>query len=297
MGEAGMANELQRILGVEIPIILAPMGGVVGPELAAAVSNAGGLAIMPKWRGEPAEVREAIRDLRKRTPRPFGINLNLQYPQEERLAACIDEGVRIVSLFWGLSAPLVKRAHAAGMTVLQTIGSAEEARRAADMGVDIVVAQGWEAGGHVWGTVATLALVPAVVDAVGPVPVVAAGGIADGRGVAAVMALGSAGAWIGTRFIMANEAEGRQVNRDALIAASEAGTVMGKDANETWRDSAIRWVGSPSGRWDYDYWPEGTQLAGQSVGLVRRVQPAAEIVAEIWAEAKAVMKDLGQREV
>jgi nitronate monooxygenase len=179
-----MQTVLCKCLGIELPIIQAPMGGAVGPQLAAAVSNAGGLGMLVLWRADLATVRQQIQQTRTLTSKPFGVNLNLEFPPEERLAACLDEGVRIISFFWRDPAALMPRAKAAGATVLHTVGSAASARRAVDSGVDIIIAQGWEAGGHVRGTVATMPLIPAVVDAVSPVPVVAAGGIADGRGLA-----------------------------------------------------------------------------------------------------------------
>ena len=126
----------------------------------------------------------------------------------------------MVSTFWGDPGPHVDAIHAGGALHAHTVGSAEEARRAVDAGVDVIVAQGWEAGGRVWGEVATLALVPAVVDAVAPVPVFAAGGVADGRGLAAVLALGADAGWVGTRFLLAHEAsvhdEWRRRIQDAL---------------------------------------------------------------------------------
>src|SRR5690349_21344977 len=188
-----MRTALCDRVGIDLPIIQAPMGGAAGPALVAAVSNAGALGVLPVWRGDPESVRRLIRQTRALTSRPFGVNLNLAFPQEERLAVCLEEKVPVISLFWRDPPILVDRAKAAGAVVLHTVGSAEDARRAVDCGVDIVVAQGWEAGGHVRGTVATLPLIPAVVDAVAPVPVVAAGGIADGRGLAAVLSLGAAG--------------------------------------------------------------------------------------------------------
>jgi nitronate monooxygenase len=281
---------LTQRLGIDIPIILAPMGGAVGPELCAAVSNAGGLGIIPLWK-EDSAVTAQINAVRGLTSRPFGVNLNNNYNQDRQLGEAIDAGATILSFFWGLNAEHIKRAKTAGTLVLQIVGTAAEARRAVDAAVDIVVAQGWEAGGHVGGTVATLALVPAVADAVSPTPVVAAGGIADGRGLAAVMALGAEAAWIGTRFLLAEEATVEQSGRDRLIAATEADTVLGKDPNPTWRDSGIRWIGKGDAN---AYRPAGGQLAGQGVGLVERVQPAAEIVAEIWAEARAIMSGLSR---
>ena len=240
---------------------------------------------------EGTVLRDGIRQVAQLTKRPFGVNLNLQYPQEEWLEVSIDEGVGAVSLFWGLSESMIRRARDAGMLVIQTVGSAAEARQAIELGAEIIIAQGWEAGGHVWGKVGTLALVPAVVDAAGPIPVIAAGGIADGRGLAAALALGASGAWIGTRFLLAHEATLDPDRSDVIRNASEADTVMGKDANPSWLDSAIRWIG---GEAPESYRPAGSQLAGQGVGLVKRQQPAAEIVAEIWAEAKATMTNLSE---
>src|SRR5205823_13579762 len=128
---------------------------------------------------------------------PFGVNLILEWDQRERVEACLAAGARIVSFFWGDPGAYVETVHEAGGFVAHTVATAKEARRAVDQGVDVVVAQGVEAGGHVWGEVTTTVLVPDVVDAVDPVPVVAAGGIADGRGLAAALALGAAGAWMG----------------------------------------------------------------------------------------------------
>ncbi|TMJ80640.1 MAG: nitronate monooxygenase [Alphaproteobacteria bacterium] len=193
-------------MGIELPIVEAPIGGAVGPALAAAVCNAGGLGMLVLWRADADTMRRQIREMHTLTSRPFGVNLVLDFPQEERLAVCLEERVPIISFFWRDPSHLVPRAKEGGAIVMHTVGSAADARRAVDAGVDVIVAQGWEAGGHVRGSVATMPLVPAVVDAVSPAPVVAAGGIADGRGLAAALALGAAGAWIGTRFLASNEA-------------------------------------------------------------------------------------------
>ena len=189
-----------------MPVVLAPMGGAVNAELAAAVSNAGGLGMLPLTWSPVDEVSGVIEATRRLTDRPFGVNLGLVWDQRERLASALRAGVGVVSFFWGDAGALIGEAHEAGAIVFVTVGTAEEGRAAAAAGADVVVAQGWEAGGHVWGKVSTLALVPRVVDVVAPVPVVAAGGIADGRGLAAVLALGAAGAWVGTRFLAASEA-------------------------------------------------------------------------------------------
>ena len=155
------------------------------------------------------------------TDRPFGGNLILDVDQHRRLDEALEAGLRIVSLFWGDPAGYVEQVHDAKGIVLQTVSSAQEARQAADRGVDVVVAQGWEAGGHVRGLVATLPLVPAVVDAVAPVPVIAAGGIGDARGVAAVLALGAQAAWLGTRFLLAQEMPLHEEYRRRVIDADE----------------------------------------------------------------------------
>jgi NAD(P)H-dependent flavin oxidoreductase YrpB (nitropropane dioxygenase family) len=131
---------------------------------------------------------------------------------------CLREAVPVVSTFWGDPAPVSRRIRDAGALHMHTVGSVPEARHAADCGVDVIVAQGWEAGGHVRGTTTTMVLVPSVVDAVGPVPVMAAGGISDGRGVAAALVLGAQGAWLGTRFLAAAQAGAHPMYQDRLVA-------------------------------------------------------------------------------
>lgn len=314
-----MQGQLSDLLGIEQPIVLAPMGGVVGPRLAAAVSNAGGLGMLPlTWSDDPAGV---LRETQELTSRPFGGNLVLQWDQHEQLAALLDAGLRIVSFFWGDPSLYVGPVHEAGGIVMHTVGSAEEARRVVEAGVDIVVAQGFEAGGHVWGRVGTIALVPAVVDAVAPVPVIAAGGIGDARGVAAVLALGAQAAWIGTRFLLAEEAPIHELYRRRLIAANEADTecfadlfdggwpnaphrALRNSTVEAWEaagrppsgvrpgegeEIATRPNGTPIARYSVSAPSVGTEgdieglslWAGQGVALATSVKPAAEIVREL----------------
>ncbi len=327
-----MRNDLTRMLGIDMPIVQAPMGGAVGPRLAAAVCNAGGLGTLPLSAKDVDEVRHQVSTLKALTSRPFAVNLNASRPQEARLDACLEEGVLVISLFWGQSAELVARAKAGGALVMQTVGSAREAREAVDLGADIIVAQGWEAGGHVGGSVATMALVPAVVDAVGPAPVVAAGGIADGRGMAAALALGASGIWIGTRFLASDEAELHPEYTRLLLAADETGTGRYEDLFDIgWPDAPHRVLrNSTTAAWEaagrppngdrpgegqvvaispsrgevhrYQCLSPGPDLsgdvealsmwAGQGVAAVRRIMPAAEIVREIEDEARSVARRL-----
>src|SRR6202034_1500514 len=206
-----------ELLGIDQPIVLAAMVDV--PELAAAVSNAGALGMLTlTWSDDVGAV---VRKTAELTSRPFCGNLVLTDDRHRRLDQALDAGLRIVSFFMGDPSGYVQRVHDAGGIVMHTVGTAEEARRSVASGVDVIVAQGWEGGGHVWGTIASLPLVPAVVDAVAPVPVIAAGGIADARGVTAVLALGAQAAWLGTRFLLAEEMPIHAEYRRRLIAAAE----------------------------------------------------------------------------
>jgi len=327
-----MQTALCKRLGIELPIIQAPMGGAVGPPLAAAVSNAGGLGMLVPWRADVDTVRRQIREMRALTARPFGVNLVLEFPQEERLAVCLDERVPVISFFWRDPSSLVPLAKAGGAIVMHTVGSAADAKQAISCGVDLVIAQGWEAGGHVRGTVATMPLIPAVVDAVSPAPVVAAGGIADGRGLAAALALGASGAWIGTRFLASHEAAIHPRYRELLLQANENDTVYLENffdirwpnaSHRTLRNKTIEvWEAAgrpPTGKRPgegevigksrsigpivrYQSYTPGADAdgdidamalwAGQSVGLVSTVQSAGEIVRQIADEADAIIRRL-----
>jgi nitronate monooxygenase len=306
-----------ELLGIEHPIVQAPV--TADARLPAAVSNAGALGSVPLWWAEDAG--DLVRETAALTERPFSGNFVLTSDQHGRLDQALSAGLRIVSFLWGDPGDYVDRVHEAGGLVMHTVGSAEEARRAAGSGVDIVVAQGWEAGGHVWSGVATLPLVPAVVDAVAPVPVIAAGGIGDARGVAAVLALGAQAAWLGTRFLMAEETPIHDEYRRRLISADETEAewypnlyevgwpnsphrAIHNSTAERWEEAGRPAPGSrpgegeviahaPSGEAILRYSPApplvGTTgeieplslWAGQSVGLAKQTQPAAAIVAEL----------------
>ena len=314
-----MRTPVCELLGIEQPIVQAPMADV--PGLAAAVSNAGALGMLTlTW---SADVGASVRETAALTARPFGGNFVLTSDHHRHLDQALEAGLRIVSFMWGDPSGYVEAVHDAGGIVLHTVGSAEEARRAVASGVDVVVAQGWEAGGHVWGRVATLPLVPAVVDAVAPVPVIAAGGIGDARGVAAVLALGAQAAWLGTRFLLAEEMPIHQDYRRRLIAAAETDSQWYPDLYDVgWPDSPHRALRNSTARaWEDAGCPPDAQRpgagdviarfasgeaivryepappmtgttgeiealsmwAGQSVALARAPQSAAGIVAELTA--------------
>jgi len=305
-----------ELLGIEQPIVQAPMSAVA--ELAAAVSNAGALGMLALTWSTPAG--DVVRETAALTDRPFGGNLILNADQHRRVDEALEAGMRIVSLMWGDPAGYVEQVHDANGVVLHTVGSAEEARRAVASGVDVVVAQGWEAGGHVWSQVATLPLVPAVVDAVAPVPVIAAGGIGDARGVAAVFALGAQAAWLGTRFLLAQEMPIHEDYRRRVMDATETDAQWYPNLYEVgWPDAPHRVIrnstaeaweaagrpplgrrpgegviahfatGEPIARYETAAPMVGTTgevealslWAGQSVALAHGTQPAAEIVAEL----------------
>jgi nitronate monooxygenase/enoyl-[acyl-carrier protein] reductase II len=327
-----LRTPLCQRLGIEVPVIQAPMGAAATPELAAAVAGAGGLGMLAGSWSSAGTMRTMLRRTRELTDRPVGINLAVAFPVADQLHAALDEGVRVVSTFWGDPTPLRADIRAAGgVTHLHTVGTAAEARHAVDAGVDVVVAQGWEAGGHVWGQVATLALVPQVVDAVAPVPVVAAGGVADGRGLAAVLALGAQAAWVGTRLLAAAEADVHDHYRRRILDA------RGEDALHTlcfcdgWPDAPHRALRNATiDRWEQAGRPaaphrpgEGEVVAsdellgdlprylammplrsthgdvddmvlyaGQCAGLVHEIRPAADIVGDMVADASAVLARL-----
>jgi NAD(P)H-dependent flavin oxidoreductase YrpB (nitropropane dioxygenase family) len=191
-------------------------------------------------RNPPEVLRGEIRRIRELTDRPFGVNMLLPAKVDDHVAVCLEEKVPLLSLFWGDPAPFVEPAHRAGVKVVHQVGSVAEAQAAADAGVDIIIAQGVEAGGHVRGNVSTIALVPRIVDAVAPVPVVAAGGITDARGLVAVLALGAQAAAFGTRFLASTEALTHPEYQRKIIDASEEDTVRTTLFGHTWPNAPHR---------------------------------------------------------
>src|SRR3954465_2212674 len=326
-----MKPALPDLLGIDAPIVLAPMGGAVTPEFAAAVSNAGGVGMLPLSWNSPEEVSDTVTEMKALTKAPFGINLIREWDQRERLTSALQAGAPVISLFWGDPEELVREAHDGGALVFVTVPSTEEAKRAAAAGADVIVAQGWEAGGHVAGTVTTMALVPRVVDAVAPVPVVAAGGVADARGLVAALALGAEGVSLGTRFLATPEANAHPVYKRKVLEATEEQTVHTRLFGGGWPGAPVRALGTafveqwlsqegrgqeqrpdepvigqtrlggqavpvqrfsslpPSGEATGDI-ESMDLLAGQGVGLVHEIKPAAEVVRELVEGARRIIE-------
>jgi NAD(P)H-dependent flavin oxidoreductase YrpB (nitropropane dioxygenase family) len=327
-----LGTPLCDTLGIDLPIWNAGMGGgAAGADLAAAVSGAGGFGVLGTA-GLPAPVvREEIRRVRALTDRPFGVNVVIPLLDEEHVDTALEEDVAALVLFWGDATPFVERAHAAGTMVIVQVGSAEEARAAADAGVDAVMIQGVEAGGHVRGRTGLSVALPATVQAVAPLPVIAAGGVADGRGLVAALDLGAQAVSMGTRFLCSEESRVWGPYKERIAAARAEDTVLTGLFDIGWPDAPHRvlrnraideWerAGSPGpggrpGEGDIvARFPLAGQMvelpryhlsmpledldgdmeemclhAGESCALIGDVRPAAEIVAELAAEAEGVL--------
>lgn len=314
-------TKFTELLGVEHPVVLGGMASGTNLDLVAAVSAAGGLGVLGATGYSPEQIRAHAEELRRRTTEPFGMNLLLfligQRVPEAAVDAILGSGVRVFSTAWGDPAPYVERAHRAGALVMHMVATAEEARRAVDAGVDSVVAQGTEGGGHV-GYVSTMALVPAVLDVAQGRPVLAAGGIADGRGLAAALAMGADGVLMGTRFLATREAPIPDSYKQAIVDASGSDTVFTQIPDlapevrwpgamsrvirnrfvEEWlgREEELRQRGAEVGkeaeaaRANGDR--EGMKLfAGQSSGLVHGVESAADVVRAVSAEAERLLRE------
>jgi nitronate monooxygenase len=310
------------LFGIEAPILNAPMGGgPAGGELAAAVSAAGGLGLIGGMsQGGPDWLREQIRVVRERTDRPFGVGFISHWlPQMAALyEVALAERVPVVAHSFVDPAPYVAAARDAGAKVIAQVQTVELARAAAAAGVDAIVAQGTEGGGHT-GTISTLPLVPQVVDAVAPIPVIAAGGIGDGRGLAAALMLGAEGVWLGTAFLTARECGFSSNKKRRVLATGAADTVRTSvfDIADMmpWPDGIAgrvarngfteRWHGHEEelrGRteaahqelaeaWTADDANVSAVWAGEIAGMVNAERSAAEIVRGIVAEAERTLRE------
>ncbi len=303
----------------------APIGPAATPALAAAVSEAGGLGSLgASWTG-PAVLRAQIGEIRRATERPVCVNLVLAFEQDERLEIAVAEGVEVISFSWGIRSDLVARAHAGGCLVVAQAGTPAEADAAVEAGCDAVMAQGVEAGGHVQGEIGLLALVGELSRLL-PVPVIAAGGIADARGALAAVSAGAVGVAMGTRFLATPEADVHPDWAARLLEASAADTVLTGLFDGGWPDAPHRVLRNTTyRRWDEAGRPpagsrpgegevvarrDGVDIeryaadeprrtttgdleamclyAGQGVGLVTAVEPAAELVSRMAAGLAAV---------
>src|SRR5207248_2494413 len=243
----GLRTPLCRDLGIEYPIFCAGMGTAAGPDLAAAVSNAGGFGVIGASAFLPDAIPGLIAQVRDRTTHPFGANFIIDERDasdkdraitRQQVSAAISERVAAIVLFWGDPAPYVEEAHRHGVRIIIQVGSTDEAKAAAAAGVDAVIAQGVEAGGHVKGTTSIWELVPATVEAIDPVPVLASGGIGDGAGIARALRLGAQAVSLGTRFVASDEAWVRPEYKRRIVSATAEDTVLG-ELYDLW------WTGAP----------------------------------------------------
>jgi NAD(P)H-dependent flavin oxidoreductase YrpB (nitropropane dioxygenase family) len=236
-----LKTPLCKLLGVDYPIFSVGMGGnISGPELTAAVSNAGGCGVLGSGSLPVAAMREQIRTLRALTTRPFGVNIILPIMAEGQIEAAIEERVPFIVLFWGDPGPYIADAHRAGVKIFLQVGSVEEGLEAAAKGVDAIIAQGIEAGGHVKSKTSLSTIVPALADKLRPLPVIAAGGIANGRGIAAALSLGAQGVSLGTRFLATTEARVLPAYKDMLVSARAEDAVYTRLFDVGWEDAEHR---------------------------------------------------------
>ena len=297
-----------ELLGIEKPIFQGGMAWIADAPLAAAVSNAGGLGLISSINFGTEAVRQEIRKARELTDKPFGVNIMLAAPNAAEIAELvIEEGIRIVTTGAGSPAPYIEKWKAAGIRVIPVVASVAYARKMQELGATAVIAEGAESGGHV-GDIHTMALVPQIIDSV-DIPVLAAGGIFDGRGAAAMFMMGACGVQVGTRFLVADECRVHAVYKERLIKASDIGTmVTGKSLGDAVRslktpfakkfakleadpavsDDELRAFGTGSMRkavFDGDL-AGGSFLAGEVAGLIRRTESAADIVNDIIGGAE-----------
>ena len=308
------------LLGVEHPIISAPMANAAGAELAAAVSEAGGFGMIGGSTGnDPGWLRDQIRLVRECTDRPFGVGFISSRPGQESLyQVALEEQVAAICHSFADPTPYVPAAHEAGVKVVAQVQKVSHARMAALAGVDIIVAQGSEAGGHT-GYNGTLPMVPSVIDVAGDIPVVAAGGIADGRGLAAVLMLGAEGAVIGSRFVASVESVKADWEKEAIVAASADDTILTKVYDLTsgsafprdvgdrvlhnaftteWHGREDEVIANPSELRDQIAAAVNARdlgaapiRVGSVAGLISKVDPAGEIMRRIVEEAESILRN------
>jgi NAD(P)H-dependent flavin oxidoreductase YrpB (nitropropane dioxygenase family) len=314
-------SAFSEMLGIEHPIALAGMSGVTSPELVAAVSNAGGLGILGASDIEATAILEQVGTVREQTKRPFGINLLLHGVDDEQMRAVLEARPSVLSTAWPRDdqnlAAIFDSAHERGIKVLHMVPTAADAAKAVAAGADVIIAQGTDGGGHI-GLVGTAVIVPMVAREVAPIPVLAAGGIADGRGLAAMLALGAAGVLIGTRFLATTESPLHDAFKRLIVESDGTDTIVTDLADvmlgvdwpgaveriarnrvvERWlgrtnelrrrRDETLSVMRQARRAGDTD---EAIVYYGQSAALIDEVKPAGHVVAEMIREAESIMRE------
>ena len=318
-----LTTRATALFGVDHPVVLGGMGTGTSPELVTAVSNAGGLGIQGCAGRSPDEIAKLAAAIRQTCARPFGLNLLLFLAGEDAVDAVLKARPPVVSTAWPWPETdlrtLFARAHDTGARVVHMVSSVHEAHRAAEAGADAIVAQGTEGGGHVW-LIGTMVLVPQVVRAVAPIPVLAAGGIADGAGLAAALMLGAEGVLLGTRFLATPEAPLPAADKEAICQSDGHDTLLTEipdiAAAQVWpgayaralrtrfierfigREDEVRRrrsevvAGLRQARAEGDV-ENGSLLIGQDAGLIDSVEPAAAVVTRIVAEAESLLATRG----
>ncbi len=308
-----MQTEITELLGIQYPIIQGGMAWVAEHHLAAAVSEAGGLGLIGAANAPAEWVREQIRAAKNLTEQPFGVNIMLMSPYADEVAQVVaEEGVKVVTTGAGSPEKYMERWKQSGIRVIPVVASVALAKRMERCGADAVVAEGCESGGHV-GESTTMALVPQVVDAV-QIPVIAAGGIADGRGIAAAFMLGAKAVQMGTRFIATQEAQVHESYKNQVLRAKDIDTrVTGRSTGHPVRalrnEMTKRYLELEQEGASFEELEQltlgglrravvegdvrmGSMMAGQCAGLVREILPCSELVPQLMQEAKACMKGI-----
>jgi len=324
--ESALLTPVCERLGIRYPIFQAGMGFVAHAELAAAVSNAGGLGCIGSGSMSAHELKEQILRCRDLTDRPFGVDILFAEIKADKADSTVvkyssnvqrliditfEENIPVIVSGLGNPAGIIAQAHKNGVVVMSLCGNVKQARRLEASGVDVIIAQGHEAGGHT-GRVGTMALVPEVVDAV-RAPVLAAGGIADGRGLVAAIALGAEGIWMGSRFVASVEAYAHSNYKNKIVEIDEEGTTItrchsGKPCRLIRNKFTDSWVGReseikpfPIQSMNYGFplaekaryegkIDDGGLACGQSAGLIESVEPAGKIVRDVMDEARVVLE-------
>jgi enoyl-[acyl-carrier protein] reductase II len=305
-------NRITKLFGIKYPIIQAGMIWASGWKLASAVSNAGGLGLIGAGSMYPEVLREHIQKCKQATDKPFGVNLPLLYPDiDKHVAVILEEKVPIVFTSAGNPKTWTAKFKEHGITVVHVVSSAKFAKKCEDAGVDAVVAEGFEAGGHNGREeTTTLCLIPSVRQSIN-IPLIAAGGIATGRSMLATMALGAEGVQIGSRFVCSPEASSHMAFKEAVVAANEGDTVLSLKKltpvrlmkNQFYKlvmeaedgcattDELVDLLGrarAKRGMFEGDM-NEGELEIGQVSSIINEIKPAAEIVKEIWEEFNSVV--------